>query len=709
MGIARVAWGVAFSGSVISLAVGQYDLYPCERILRAEAPRYIELADVDGDADLDALVSGVGLSLYTWGPEGYDLFQKVDDDKVDHSRLVDVDADGDLDALSVAYNDDALQVRLGEAGGALGVTASIPTASGPVFVEVADVDADGMLDALVSANKSDQVAVYRGDGFGGFVELASFDVADSPDRLHAADLDGDGTQDLILEHNSPWIWSLTNDGSGQLTVASERETYTGVTDMAVDDLDGDGRLDVLVVSCWGNLERSEVRADGRLQPFEFNFLGNCTEEWGDLPWPAVTTGDWNLDGHGDVAITHLGDDLQLLLGDGQGGLAPWSDLDLLLSGVTLYYETDAWRVEAGDIDLDGRPELLLVNPGHDATLVRLDSAGVAGVMRVRDGVQATRTRAGDMDADGLIDMVLAGEDGISVALGDGRGGLAPGAELTKHFSAHLALGDLDGDAVLDVVSTRHVSGSVALTSFLNLGGLAFTEAYVGDLASSVVDLELGDVDNDGTLDVILASAPGVLVFQGLGDGSFQAGPSTPISEGANAICVADFDEDGQVDLVSVESNQGSAHLRFGDGAGGFEAGPSYGMVAYPDDVEAGDADGDGHVDLVANGWSGAFVMRRGAGDGTLGELISTYVGDYTQDVVLADHDGDGDLAVFTTSWSEYLTLSDWEDGAFQPTRRFAGAECREHFTLADLDGQGALEIVLPRLDGQALTVLRGGP
>lgn len=712
MGVGQIVGGVVFVVVTQSVAVGQDGLYPCERILQAEGVRYVELADVDGDADLDALVSGVGLSLYTWGPSGFELLQEVHEDLAYHSILVDVDADGALDAISVDSEDDMLAVRLGGLDGLLGTATMTPTAGEPVFVEAADLNADGTLDVLVSSAGDDELGVFHGDGLGGFVEFARHDVAEDPNTAIVADLDGDGTQDVILNHSSSWASTYTNSGAGLLTLASERQTVSSVKDMAVDDLDGDGQLDVLLVGCNGNLERSEVRADGVLQPFSVTYLGDCSGSppW-DQPAPAVATGDWNLDGKPDVAVTMLGKDLQLLLGNGRGDLTSWSDLDLLQSGIDDHFNVDASRIEVGDVDLDGRPELLLVNPGRDITFVRLDATGFAGIARVRDGVAASVVRAGDMDRDGLVDITVSGwfdTVGISVARGDGQGGLEAAAPVLAEGSELLELGDVNGDARTDVVTARYVDGVPILTTLTNLGGLAFVEEAVATLVAGPLDMEVADLDNDGALDVIVATSnDGAQVFRGIGDGSFAMGASFPLAPGTEATCVADFDEDGWIDFVDVEDNMGLAQLWYG-GATGIVKGPAYGVLGFPDDVEAGDVDGDGHADLVVNGWLASAFVRRGAGDGTLGEAQSFSTGS-SLDVYLADHDGDGDLEIFTASWSHVLTMSSWEGDGFEPTRTFAGAECSRDFVLADLDGQGALEIVMPRHASAPLTVLRGGP
>lgn len=211
------------------------------------------LGDLDGDGDLD-LVQGRTTESRVWFNQGNLLFQDSGQSLKVHPYLgtfptkaieiADMDGDGDLDIVNGAmcqvwFNDGTGLFKSGSQFIGLDVATAI---------EAGDLDGDGDVD-LVVVNPGKGIFVYRNDGTGTFDYATRQALAvPEPDAMELADLDGDGDLDLVGRSTDVPIWSLLNDDNGVEIFGPmnfallESETGCGVT---VADFDGDGKHDLL--------------------------------------------------------------------------------------------------------------------------------------------------------------------------------------------------------------------------------------------------------------------------------------------------------------------------------------------------------------------------------------------------------------------------------------------------------------------------------
>ncbi len=321
---------------------------------------------------------------------------------------------------------------------------------------------------------------------------------------------------------------------------------------------------------------------------------------------------------------------------------------------------------AGDMDGDGRPDLLvgapdgspgglrragrvLVLSGKDGSLLR----AIAGTEAVAN-LGASVAAAADLDGDGVPDVLagapLASRPGLAnageVRAYSGKTGsplfVVPGARPKEHFGVSVAaLGDLDGDGVPDFAAgapwasgtgesragiARVLSGRDGSVLFEVPGTTA--EGAAGEIVGAA-----GDLDRDGVPDVLVARGPaghmargvlgGVVVVSGRGGALLLSLHGTSAAEhfGGAAVDCGDVDRDGVPDLavgafgaspgdrtyagqVRVYSGKGGSLLRTIDGEGEMEC-RGYSLAC------AGDLDGDGVPDLLV---------------GSVGETIGDIVG-----------------------------------------------------------------------------------
>lgn len=232
----------------------------------------LELGDVDGDGDLDAVLadwgpgnplSNAGGRTRLWLNDGEGRFtdataERMPDRLIQFSwelELCDVDNDFDLDAVVSCKTCDGSALYRNDGSGVFSDDSeSMPQFRNNYEFEAMDLDADGWLD-LVTINDGAGLRehVFRGDGTG-FVD-ATAELWPLPENQPAddnmvafLDADSDGDADFLIGSLSGDDRLLVNDGTGHLTVDTAIRTgpgTTGTLGIALADLDGDGRLDLV--------------------------------------------------------------------------------------------------------------------------------------------------------------------------------------------------------------------------------------------------------------------------------------------------------------------------------------------------------------------------------------------------------------------------------------------------------------------------------
>jgi hypothetical protein len=224
-----------------------------------------------------------------------------------------------------------------------------------------------------------------------------------------------------------------------------------------------------------------------------------------------------------------------------------------------------------------------------------------------------------------------------------------------------------------------------------------------------------DLRDNGLTDVVTADYPGsyVTVLLGNNDGTFLKAQRIVVPN-AYWIAAGDFNEDGKLDLVVLETARGTGVLQIllGDGTGKFQFGPSYNTGVTPISVAAADFDGDGHLDLAeANeaGFkdAGSVMVFRGTGKETF-KKPATYKVDYSPWAITAgDLNGDGhpDLAVTNIAGFVSVLMND-DTGKFgKPVNYDAGGGETTDVKIADLNHDGYADLAAADLSLSKIAVL----
>jgi hypothetical protein len=328
---------------------------------------------------------------------------------------------------------------------------------------------------------------------------------------------------------------------------------------------------------------------------------------------------------------------------------------------------------------------------------------------------AHSTAIGDLDGDGRPDVVTVNDDEtISIFIAKAGGTLGPRRDyLASGAPAGAAIADLNGDGHADVAVAD--SGGF-VTVFLNSGDgtLGPKRDYAAGAGSA--SIAAGDVDGDGSADVVTTGPGGVSVLHNNGNGSFGAREDYPA--GGASVALGDLNGDGKLDVVAGGSD---VSVLLNNGGGSLQTARQYaadGAVS----VALGDLNGDGELDVAtANGGPGVSVLLN-AGDGTLQrrriyEVLhptNMSVGD-PQSIAIADVNGDHRADLATANFDRHVSLL-LNDGAgvFRTTIDLGTGRCREVFendrgiAASDLNGDGRADLAVASTGGLCVSLAKPG-
>ncbi len=340
----------------------------------------------------------------------------------------------------------------------------------------------------------------------------------------------------------------------------------------------------------------------------------------------------------------------------------------------------------------------------------------------------------DMNGDGVPDLLMGGfTNHITIRLGavDDTGAVSFG--VTRDVIAGsapfgFATGDFNGDHIPDLAVVSLDVNELAI--YLGAGrgaGWSLARAAVYDTPERPLSVAAGDVNGDGTIDLVVANNLGASIsaFLGAGDGTFGSRSDYFVGGAPGEVRLADLNQDGILDVVTAVSTTAGVAVLLGNGASGVGGGLFRPFTllristgARPVSLAVDDLDGDGVLDcVVARGQTqGIDVLLGGIGPGGFRfHSIGTYDpggsvinGPNARGVTIADLDGDGrpDIATVLpfgaeTAASDHVGVY-FNDGSqgFASRITYAGPDQASAIAAADLDGDGSMDVVTVGLASQ---------
>ena len=434
-------------------------------------PVAVALGDLNRDGILDAVVVNAGsnsISILLGNATGgfgahTDIPVGVGPTAV---AIGDLDGDGRLDVVVTNGGSGTVMVLRGNGIGGLTLVGEFPTGAAPSSVVLADVNADNLLDVIVGNRDSSTVSVFPGVGSG--LLGPPVDLADATGIRSVAvgDFNRDGRPDIVAGPGPGGFSLQLSDGAGGF----RRGTFTnsiGVVTVAFTDFDGDGRLDLVLL--FTNGATNVLRGDG------VGAFLSSTSVSGTANPSALAVGDFDRDGLPDLVTVNpaantvsvrLNTTVPAPAGSFVPGAprllsSPFSDppqpVAVLLADVDSFNLSvprfdgalDVLVVDTDDVSVGFGTEVIGSFPSADATVAIL----------------------ADLNRDGRPDLILGqASRRISVRLGSGQtiagsnvGGTF-GPSIDTIFGSTpiaIAVGDLDRDGVPDMVIVGAESGLVA--------------------------------------------------------------------------------------------------------------------------------------------------------------------------------------------------------------------------------------------------------
>ncbi len=373
------------------------------------------------------------------------------------------------------------------------------------------------------------------------------------------------------------------------------------------DLNNDGNLDVVVRGSY--LYRLFGKGDGTFtQPVEIS-------EYYSSPGQTQIA-DFNGDGLADLAISGE-DNFYIYYGTGGGKLAAPVPYDVggpasggLLTG----------HLRTGD-NLDA-----IVSDFFGFSILFSKPNGFEDSVNIPVPLYPRAIAAADFNGDGLTDLIVTGRAEFQVFFGTGKASqpFIDGPTSPVPSGHAIAVADFNGDGIQDVV----IAAGLGRTDyFVCLGqgdGTFDTPKLLISSNNAGFAIAAGDLNGDGYPDLLIASLAGdAAILFGNGDGTFKSPVSLGVS-GSSPIGIADFNNDGLLDIYMNGPVAYQIYVFLNQGNGKFAPATSW-PGNGPGGLTACDINRDGNMDLITN--DAVTTVLLGNGDGTFKPGISTSYAD----------------------------------------------------------------------------------
>lgn len=281
---------------------------------------------------------------------------------------------------------------------------------------------------------------------------------------------------------------------------------------------------------------------------------------------------------------------------------------------------NSFDAKLGDLNGDGSLDVVYESPGRGAQIWLNDGSGNFSLLPHNFGTNSTaQVSLADMNGDGALDLIILGTSELRIYLNDATGHFTENPASVQNLSfnnqnwSRFAAGDLNGDGTMDLVLQDFFTSRPSRI-LLNDGHANLTDT--GLRFDSGQGLGLGDLNGDGYPDLFMPSGNGSYLWLNDGAGSFtNSGKAYFGNFVVRDVQLADVNSDGTLDAIVIQYNTSGpltnmSTIYLNDGQGNFTDSHtrfdalgfgSSGGAIIPTTTTVGDVNGDGATDLFVGG------------------------------------------------------------------------------------------------------------
>ncbi|CAF0957422.1 unnamed protein product [Adineta steineri] len=680
-------------------------------------PYSVAIGDLNNDSYLDLVVANpdldpVGVFL-GYGNGSFGVMIQYPGDCLQRTFMVvltDLNRDNYLDIIVTCFDEGNVLVYLGIGNGTFRtpVTLFTGTDTSPYYVYVADLNNDQHLDFAITCLARDELVLFYGDSTGSFTLARRYSTGSgsSPYALIVIDLNNDKQLEYVVTYwgtgylavlteyyaaeftkqfsyntgSAPHSYSLAagdfnNDNQSDVVVANSDTdninilfglnnglftspmTYSIGSDSSpqyviTGDIDKDNHLDIITLN-------SKENTMSIIMNYGNGSFGQQKKySTGSNSFPtSIVMGDLNNDNRNDFVITNKQDDsIGIFLG---------FDYTSFQNEITYSINNTqgAEAVTVSDFNNDKYLDIAVVYWGSWQLAIFLGhSDGNFSLLTIYStGSNSTPVAlvVNDFNKDNHADIAIgyAGSNAIGIFLGFGNGSFSNQVMFSTGIDTEpysLAVGDLNNDNRTDIVSVNINASNLGIFIGDGMGNFTLMETYLTGVATQPRAAAIGDINNDGNMDIVVCTyiTSAVYVFLGYGNGSFQTQVLYSVGDQSwpTSIILADFNNDSHLDVAVSNYNGNNVGILLGLGDGTFDNVSTYstGDGARPSSLAVGDFNNDKVLDIaVPNYGTSTTVILFGFGDGTflLGTSYSTGEGSSPYSIAAGDFNRDGQLDI----------------------------------------------------------------
>lgn len=341
-----------------------------------------------------------------------------------------------------------------------------------------------------------------------------------------------------------------------------------------------------------------------------------------------------------------------------------------------------YSVEIADLNNDKFNDLIITN-GEESSITILLGMGKSNFREAQGspfkaGYMPNDIAIADFNKDGIPDLALANHDRqyLTVLTGDGKGAFAPLTGSPFHVGVRphthgIVAADFNGDGYLDLVTDSWGNNQLAILFGNKAHGFGQAATYINVGKHPYQRIRSADFNKDGHPDIVTTNLDGnnTTILLGDGKGNFHEPPGSPFACGDSpfGVAIGDINNDGNLDLAIVNSpsvtSSNTGHdglsILLGNGKGKFAAMPGspFATGMGPTRVAIGDIDGDGIQDIAVTNYKSNSITLFLMSKKGVEYSYTIPAGSKPDGIAIGDLNGDGKKDIIVAnSGNNYLTL-----------------------------------------------------